>query len=89
MNWEKDISSILYGYRTRNSITPCFVTYHKSKDVEASINYNDHFIDPKTFAWESRSQRRVESDEIQNVINSERILLFLKKEEVKEQTSIL
>ena len=81
LNWDLDISSTLYGYRTRNNATPCFVTYHKSDDVEASINYNDHFIDPKTFAWESRSQRRIESDEIQNVINSERILLFLKKED--------
>lgn len=81
LNWDLDISSTLYGYRTRNNVTPCFVTYHKSKDVEASINYNDHFIDPKTFAWESRSQRRIESDEIQNVIKSERILLFLKKED--------
>jgi len=81
LNWDIDISSTLYGYRTRNNATPCFVTYHKSKDVEASINYNDHFIDHKTFAWESRSQRRIESDEIQNVINSERILLFLKKED--------
>jgi superfamily II DNA or RNA helicase len=81
LNWDLDISSTLYGYRTRNNATPCFVTYHKSEDVEASVNYNDHFIDPKTFAWESRSQRRIESNEIQNVINSERILLFLKKED--------
>jgi superfamily II DNA or RNA helicase/HKD family nuclease len=81
LNWDLDISSTLYGYRTRNNATPCFVTYHKSADVEASVNYNDHFIDPKTFAWESRSQRKIESDEIQNVINSERILLFLKKED--------
>jgi superfamily II DNA or RNA helicase len=81
LNWDLDISSTLYGYRTRNNATPCFVTYHKSEDVEASVNYNDHFIDSKTFAWESRSQRRVESDEIQNVIKSERILLFLKKED--------
>ena len=43
--------------------------------------YNDHFIDQETFAWESRSNRKINSDEIKNVINSKRILLFVKKED--------
>ena len=81
LNWEKDISSILYGYRTINSITPCFVTYHKSDELDGDINYNDYFINSSVFAWESRSKRKMESPEIQNVINSERILLFVKKED--------
>ena len=81
MNWPLDISSTLYGYRTNNKITPCFVTYHKSQDVDESIDYNDHFIDRKTFAWESRSNRRIESEEIQKVISSKRILLFIKKQD--------
>ena len=83
LNWENDISSTIYGYRTRNNITPCFVTYHKSDDIEDTINYNDHFISPSVFAWESRSNRKLESNEIQNVINSERILLFVKKEDAE------
>lgn len=81
LNWPLDISSTVYGYRTNNNVTPCFVTYHKSKTISESIMYNDHFIDPQTFAWESRSKRKVKSQEIQNVINSERILLFVKKED--------
>jgi hypothetical protein len=81
LNWEKDISATVYGYRTRNKLTPCFVTYHKSEDVDENINYNDHFIDQSTFAWESRSNRRLGSDEIKNVIGSDRILLFVKKED--------
>ena len=79
LNWDLDISSTLYGYRTRDNITPCFVTYKKSSEISESTKYNDHFIDSKTFAWESRSQRSIESPEIQNVINSKRILLFVKK----------
>ncbi|WP_445720044.1 DUF3427 domain-containing protein [Flavobacterium sp.] len=81
LNWDKDISSTVYGYRTNGGITPCFVTYHKSDDIDSTINYNDHFINPSTFAWESRSNRKLDSDEIKNVINSERILLFVKKED--------
>lgn len=81
LNWEKDISSTVYGYRTNDGVTPCFVTYHKSDNIDSTINYNDHFINPSTFAWESRSNRKLDSNEIKGVINSERILLFVKKED--------
>lgn len=83
LNWENDISSTVYGYRTRNEVTPCFVTYHKSDDIEDTIKYNDHFINPSIFAWESRSNRKLNSQEIKNVINSKRILLFVKKEDAE------
>jgi hypothetical protein len=79
LNWEQDISSTVYGYRTRNRKTPCFVTYRKSADISLGTQYNDHFINESTFAWESRSNRKIDSSEIQNVIDSERILLFVKK----------
>lgn len=81
LNWEKDISSTVYGYRTNGGVTPCFVTYHKSDEIDSTINYNDYFINPSTFAWESRSNRKLDSNEIKGVINSERILLFVKKED--------
>jgi superfamily II DNA or RNA helicase/phage repressor protein C with HTH and peptisase S24 domain len=79
LNWDIDISSTVYGYRTKENITPCFVTYNKSHEIEDSINYNDHFLSPSMFAWESRSNRKVSSNEIQNLISSNRILLFVKK----------
>ncbi len=81
LNWEKDISSTIYGYRTSNEVTPCFVTYHKSDEIDSTINYNDYFINPSTFAWESRSNRKIDSNEIKAVIKSKRILLFVKKED--------
>ncbi|SHJ90253.1 PLD-like domain-containing protein [Arenibacter nanhaiticus] len=83
LNWENDISSVLFGYKTINEVTPCFVTYHKSDDIEDTIKYNDHFVSPSVFAWESRSNRKLESQEIKNVINSKRILLFVKKEDAE------
>lgn len=81
LNWPLDISSTLYGYRTVNEMTPCFVTYKKSADISESTDYNDHFINESTFAWESRSNRKIESGEIQQVISSKRILLFIKKKD--------
>ncbi len=79
LNWEKDISSTVYGYRTKHESTPCFVTYKKSDERTQSTQYNDHFIDPQTFAWESRSNRKVDSQEIKQLIDSSLILLFVKK----------
>jgi superfamily II DNA or RNA helicase/SOS-response transcriptional repressor LexA len=81
LNWKKDVSSTVYGYRTNDGATPCFVTYHKSDEIDSTINYNDYFVNPSTFAWESRSNRKLESTEIKGVINSNRILLFVKKED--------
>lgn len=81
LNWEKDLSSIVNGYKTKDLVTPCFVTYHKSNEIESTINYNDYFINQSTFAWESRSNRKLDSSEIKGVISSERILLFIKKED--------
>jgi SOS-response transcriptional repressor LexA len=81
LNWGKDISSTVFGYRTHGRATPCFVTYHKSDSIGSTINYNDHFINQSTFAWESKSKIKVGSNEIKNVINSNRILLFVKKQD--------
>lgn len=81
LNWPKDISATMFGYRTNFDITPLFVTYHKSNDIVDTINYNDHFVDHNSFAWVSRSNRMINSTEIQKVINSKRILLFIKKED--------
>lgn len=81
LNWSEDLTATLFGYRTREKVTPCFVTYNKATDLEGDINYNDHFINKELFAWDSRSNRRLDSDEIQNVIHSKRILLFVKKED--------
>lgn len=81
LNWDLDTSSTVYGYFTKNEITPCFVTYHKSDDISETTNYNDHFINQGTFAWESKSNRKIDSVEIKKLINSKRILLFIKKED--------
>ena len=81
LNWDKDVSSTIYGYRTNYGVTPLFVTYHKSDEIVSTIKYNDYFINPSTFAWESRSNRKIESNEIKDVITSNRILLFVKKKD--------
>lgn len=79
VNWPKDMSSVVNGYMTINKITPCFVTYHKSSELEGDINYNDYFVNHSIFAWESKSNRKINSPDVKKIIDSERILLFVKK----------
>ena len=50
---------------------PIFVTYHKADDIEGRIAYEDEFISPSRFKWMSRSNRRLESDELQRPSSNE------------------
>lgn len=87
LNWETNQQATIYGYKIdRNTNTmPVFVTYHKSNEIEESINYNDAFIDNQTFSWMSRNNRSISSEEIQRIINSKKeglkILLNIKRED--------
>ena len=85
----KNESSTMYGYKCFNNlkILPLFVTYQKSVDEDSSINYADRFVNKSIFSWDSRSNRTLKSEEIQNVIkflktNGYKTLLFVKRNDV-------
>lgn len=83
LNWEKDESSTVYGYRIKYNTCPIFVTYKKSEHITESIKYEDKFINSQQFSWMTRSRVKMESKEIIELQNYERtglrILLFVKK----------
>lgn len=85
LNWEKEEQSTMYGYKVKHHTCPIFVTYHKSEDIEASVNYGDSFISPEVFHWYTRSRRTTKSEEVRKIIDSERenidIHLFVKKDD--------
>lgn len=87
LNWKSNQQATIYGYKIdRDTNTmPIFVTYHKSDEVDDSINYNDEFISPEIFSWMSKNKRTVQSEEIQRIINSSKeglkILLNVKRED--------
>lgn len=84
LNWDQDESSTMYGYKHKHNTCPIFVTYHKSDDIESNIAYGDEFIDDAHFKWFSRSNRKLESNEIQRLIagykNGDEIHFFIKKD---------
>ena len=83
LNWERDDSATVYGYRIKYGTCPIFVTYEKKDDISESTKYPDQFIDNGTFSWMTRNNVRIDSRESQEIINHEenglRIYLFIKK----------
>lgn len=92
LNWEKDDSSTMYGYRIKYGTCPIFVTYEKSDNIANSTKYPDEFdrissnpdvYSSRIFSWMTRSKVSISSPEAQQIIhareNGLKILLFLKK----------
>lgn len=85
LNWENDESSTVYGYKPKHNTCPIFVTYHKKDDVEASVKYEDEFLNSEVLKWYTRSNRTLQSEEVQKIINSAKnnhdIHIFVKKDD--------
>lgn len=84
LNWDQDESSTMYGYKPKHGTCPIFVTYHKQEEVGSSINYGDTFLSPDVFHWYTRSNRTLQSAEVQKIIQAEAtgmvLHLFVKKD---------
>ena len=83
LNWEKDDSSTIYGYRIKYNTCPIFVTYEKKDDITSSTKYEDQFINNQVFSWMTRSKVNLNSTETRELINYAenglKIYLFIKK----------
>lgn len=88
LNFKSNDSSTMYGYRTKPDINdelhcPIFVTYNKKETISKSTQYEDKFINKNEFNWMTRSNLKIESKEVQEIIdykeNGNRLYLFIKK----------
>ncbi|ARF17456.1 DUF3427 domain-containing protein [Sporosarcina ureae] len=86
LNWHADESSTMYGYRAKHGTCPIFVTYHKMKQIKASVNYGDKFISPELFTWYSKNNRTLHSKEVQSIIQAKEkaidIHIFVQKDDI-------
>jgi superfamily II DNA or RNA helicase/SOS-response transcriptional repressor LexA len=65
-----------------NKHCPIFVNYHKEDDISESTKYEDKFVSPKEFDWMSKSNRKIESKDVQSILGNNgniRLPLFIKK----------
>jgi superfamily II DNA or RNA helicase/HKD family nuclease len=83
LNWDKDESSTIYGYRIKHNTCPIFVTYHKGENITGSTKYNDTFINNTCFSWMTRNKVTLDSPEVKKIKDYKklglRISLFIKK----------
>lgn len=93
INHTKNEESTIYGYKSYEdlNITPIFVTYHKNLDENDSTNYKDCFLDQSTFLWDSKSNRNIDSKDVQQLIkinkNNGKTLLFVKRNDNNDDGS--
>lgn len=87
LNWSKDESSTMYGYRIKYNTCPIFVTYKKQDDISKSTMYEDMFINEQNFNWMTRNRVSINSSETQALINYEKtglkLHLFVKKSDTE------
>jgi superfamily II DNA or RNA helicase len=83
---KKDMTSTSMGYIYVEEINayPIFVTLHKDKKAqEDSLDFEDEFIDNKTFKWQSTINEGLKSKRSQGIINFKQnntsIYLFVRK----------
>lgn len=83
LNWERDDSSTMYGYRVKYGTCPIFVTYNKQEGISSSTQYEDRFLSPRQFSWMTRSRLTLESNEVKQIISAKEtgldVRLFVKK----------
>jgi superfamily II DNA or RNA helicase/HKD family nuclease len=65
-----------------NSHCPIFVNYHKEEHISESTKYEDEFINNREFNWMSKSNRKIESKDVQSILGKKgpiRLPLFINK----------
>ena len=79
LNWDKDCSSTVYGYRIKHGTCPIFVTYEKEDNISDTTKYPDEFerissnpeeFSSKIFSWMTRSRVTLSSPEAQQLIHA-------------------
>jgi len=81
---ENPVAQNVGGYLVSpdNTHCPIFVNYHKEDHISESTKYEDEFVNNKEFDWMSKSNRTLNSNDVQSILGyngSIRLPLFIKK----------
>lgn len=70
LNWPKDVSAPMYGYRVGEQDTPIFITYHKDDHEKRNALYRNTLADGRSLRWYTQVPRHLDSDEVQRLLNT-------------------
>ncbi|EMJ9174810.1 DUF3427 domain-containing protein [Staphylococcus aureus] len=68
-NWNKNGSSVIMGYMIKSQEMPIFITYDKHEDISDSTKYEDEFLSQDELKWFTKSNRTLESKEVQKILS--------------------
>ncbi len=88
LNWKSDESGVINGYKFGNNTLPIFITYHKDDNISDNTKYEDEFLSPDELKWFTKSNRKLDSPEVQKILahqkNNIDMYVFVKKEDVAD-----
>ncbi len=72
-----------YRYDAKTNTMPIFINYNKSENISNSTRYEDEFLDKETLTWFTKSNRNINSKEV-NILqnlkkNGIKVPLFVRK----------
>lgn len=81
---ENPVAQNVGGYLVSPDYSHCpiFVNYHKEEGISESTKYEDKFVNTKEFDWMSKSNRKINSNDVQSILGKNgaiRLPLFIKK----------
>lgn len=77
LNWPKDVSAPMYGYRVGKHDTPIFITYQKSDHYKRNALYQNMLEDGRSLRWYTRVPRHLKSEEVQRLLKTKDMHLHL------------
>ncbi|WEV39762.1 DEAD/DEAH box helicase [Lactobacillus sp. ESL0681] len=77
LNWPKDVSAPMYGYRVDEKETPIFITYQKDSSEKRNAVYHNTLADGRSLRWYTRTPRHLNSNEVQRLLNTPQMVLHL------------
>lgn len=86
LNWKNNIVPLNIGgykYDAETRTFPVFINYDKSDNIQDTVKYEDRFLRPDSLISISKSNRTIQSEDVQNFIHSKErginVELFVRK----------
>lgn len=86
LGWEhNEVPLNIGGYKfdRKTKTFPVFINYDKAEDIQDTVKYEDHFVSEDRLIAISKSNRTVQSDDVQNFLHAEErgisVELFVRK----------
>ncbi|WP_070327999.1 DUF3427 domain-containing protein [Exiguobacterium aurantiacum] len=83
LNWDKDESTTVYGYRAKHNTCPIFAKVRTEQNIQ-DLKYGNKLVDVETLSWYMKEKSKKRHPNVQNILsykeNNIALHLFLNKD---------